>query len=81
MEYKLYAIYDKDAREYGPLFNAKNDVVASRYVAQMLKGIPSIDSYALYHMGEYDIEHGIVNITTNFVSECSELIEPVEDLE
>lgn len=79
MEYILYAIYDKDAKEFGPLFNAKNDVVASRYVSQMIKDVPSADSYALYQMGEYDVEHGITNICVKFVSECSYLIEPIED--
>lgn len=79
MIYNLYAIFDKDAKEYGPLFNAKNDVVASRYVEQMIKDVPHSDSYALYLMGEYDVENGIVNTKVEFVSDCSDLIDDVED--
>lgn len=79
MEYKLYSIYDKDAKEFGPLFNAKNDVVASRYVSQLLKDVDYVDSFALYLMGEFDVEHGITNICTTFVSDCSDLLGDIED--
>lgn len=79
MNYNLYSIYDKDAKEYGPLFNAKNDVVASRYVEQIVNDVPHLDSYSLFLMGEYDTELGIVNTKVEFVSDCSDLVEPVED--
>lgn len=79
MNYNLYSIYDKDAKEYGPLFNAKNDVVASRYVEEMVKDVSHLDSYALYLMGEYDTENGIVNIKVDFVSDCSDLVEPIKE--
>lgn len=79
MQYKLYSIYDKDAQEYGPLFNAKNDIVASRYVEEMLKDVNHADSYALYCMGEFDTENGISETNVSFVSDCSELVEDVED--
>lgn len=79
MQYKLYSIYDKDAKEFGPLFNAKNDVVASRYVEEMIKDVKHVDSYALYCMGEYDIEYGITETNVSFVSDCSNLVEIVED--
>lgn len=79
MQYKLYSIYDKDAQEYGPLFNAKNDIVASRYVEEMLKEVNHVDSYALYCMGEYDTEYGISETYVSFVSDCSNLIDTVED--
>lgn len=79
MVYKLYSIYDKDAKEYGPLFNAKNDVVASRYVEEMLKDVNHVDSYALYCMGDYDTEYGISDTFVTFVSDCSNLVEIVED--
>ena len=79
MTYKLYSIYDKDAKEYGPLFNAKNDIVASRYVEEMIKEVNHIDSYALYCMGEYDTEYGITETYVSFISDCSNLIDTVED--
>lgn len=80
MEYKLYAIYDKDAKEYGPLFNAKNDLVASRYVEEMIKDVNHPDSYALYCMGEYDTEYGITNQFISFVSDCSDLVDEPKDI-
>lgn len=79
MIYNLYAIYDKDAKEFGPLFNAKNDIVASRYVEEMIKEVNHVDSYALYCMGEYDTENGITETNVSFISDCSNLIDTVED--
>ena len=79
MLYKLYSIYDKDAKEFGPLFNAKNDIVASRYVEEMIKEVHHVDSYALYCMGEYDTEYGINNTDVSFISDCSDLVDIVED--
>lgn len=81
MQYKLYSIYDKDAKEYGPLFNAKNDIVASRYVEEMIKEVNHVDSYALYRMGEFDTEFGITETDVAFVSDCSELVELPKDIE
>lgn len=48
---KLYTIYDKLAGEHGPIFEAKNDLVAARSFAHALKGAPVID-YELYLVGE-----------------------------
>ena len=79
MIYNLYAIYDKDAKEYGPLFNAKNALIASRYVEEMIKEVNHVDSYALYCMGEYDTEYGITVTNVSFISDCSNLIDTIED--
>ena len=48
---KLYTIYDKLAGEHGPIFEAKNNLVAARSFAHALKGAPAID-YELYLVGE-----------------------------
>lgn len=79
MLYKLYSIYDKDAKEFGPLFNAKNDIVASRYVEEMVKDVKYIDSYALYCMGEYDTEYGIKDDNVSFISDCSNLVDDFKE--
>ena len=79
MIYNLYSIYDKDAQEYSPLFNAKNDIVASRYVEEMIKEVNHVDSYALYCMGEYDTEKGITNTDVVFVGDCAELVKNHEE--
>lgn len=81
MIYNLYAIYDKDAKEFGPLFNAKNAVIASRYVEEMIKDVKNVDPYALFCMGEYDTEKGIMMTTVNFISDCAEMNKFVEDTE
>lgn len=79
MIYNLYSIYDKDANEYGPLFNAKNALIASRYVEQMLEEVKNVDPYALYRMGEYDTEKGIIDSNVSFVGDCSELLKNHEE--
>ena len=81
MIYNLYAIYDKDAEEYGPLFNAKNALIASRYVEEMITEVKNVDPYALYCMGEYDTEKGIINTNVHFISDCTEMNEFVRDTE
>lgn len=47
---KLYTIFDKLAGEHGPVFEAKNDLVAARSFAHALKGAPTID-YDLFQVG------------------------------
>ena len=47
---KLYTIYDKLAGEYGPVFEAKNDLVAARSFAHALRGAPAVD-YDLFQVG------------------------------
>lgn len=79
MIYNLYSIYDKDAQEFGPLFNAKNALIASRYVEQMMKDVVDVDPYAIYKMGEYDTEKGIKDINVSFVGDCSELLKNHEE--
>lgn len=79
MKYNLYSIYDKDAQEYGPLFNAKNALIASRYVEQMIKDVENVDPYAIYKMGEYDTENGITDTNVSFVGDCSELLKNHEE--
>lgn len=79
MIYNLYSIYDKDAQEFGPLFNAKNVLIASRYVEQIMKDCVGVDSYAIYCMGEYDTENGIKDTNVSFVGDCSELLKNHEE--
>lgn len=81
MIYNLYSIYDKDAQEYGPLFNAKNALIACRYVEQMLDEVKNVDPYAVYRMGEYDTEKGIIDTNVSLICDCSEMNQFVEDTE
>lgn len=47
----LYSIYDKVADEFGPIYEAKNDMVASRAYASLVKPNMAHD-YELYAVGE-----------------------------
>lgn len=58
----LYVIYDKIADEFGPILEAKNDMVAARSYASVVKPNMAHD-YDLYAVGERvsgDIEKVIV---------------------
>lgn len=57
---RLYCIFDTVANESGPIFNAKNNDVACRYIVDMLlrqyKGQLVEEDYKLYCLGTYDSE-------------------------
>lgn len=59
---RLYSLFDSVAEEYGPIFQAKNNDVALRNVIQMFMemhvDIASLESYHLYHVGDFDSELG-----------------------
>lgn len=57
MNYDLYTIVDKLAGEAGPIFQAKNSLVAMRYVKEMLKD-SNVDpsEYDLVRLGHFDTE-------------------------
>ncbi len=58
MKINVYTIYDKLARESGPLFQAKNDKVAYRQFCTQLKEIKNIqkEDFELLNIAEYDNE-------------------------
>ncbi len=58
MKMRIYTIYDKLAREGGPLFQAKNDQVAHRQFQTQLNSMPNIEiaDFELRCVGEYDNE-------------------------
>jgi hypothetical protein len=49
----VYVIYDSLAQEAGPIFAAKNDLVALRASGKL---IGESDEYTVYCIGEYDNE-------------------------
>ena len=59
---RLYAIYDKIAEEFGELMNAKHDAVALRGydIAMQRAGSGRRAEYALYCLGEMDMETGMI---------------------
>lgn len=57
MKYELYTIYDVVADECGPIFQAKNFPVATRYVEEMLKGTSvKLSDYYLKQVGCFDTD-------------------------
>ena len=59
---RLYAIYDKIAEEFGEIMNAKHDAVALRGydIAMQRAGTGRRAEYALYCLGEMDMETGMI---------------------
>lgn len=55
---ELYTIYDKVAEEAGPIFQAKNLGVASRYIQEMFKQNKNIvaSDYDVICLGTFDSE-------------------------
>lgn len=56
---RLYAIYDRVAEESGPIFEAKNDLIALRMTEEFISKHP--DDYWVMYIGDYS--HDPVRIT------------------
>lgn len=54
MVYNLYTVYDRLAKEAGPIFVAVNDQVAERQFRKLIVGSDNPADYQLYNLGEYD---------------------------
>lgn len=65
MKVRLYSIYDKGANEYGPLFPAKNDHLASRFYFQTISGSDYKSELELYAITEMDNESGQLDLCFN----------------
>lgn len=57
---KLFSVFDWKAREFGPIFEAKNEDVAIRQFKNMLSSERMLcpEDYSLYCFGEFDREKG-----------------------
>lgn len=77
MKQKLFALYDKVAEQYGPIFQAVNINTAIRTVQNMK--IRAYEDFDLYELGEWDMELGTLKtydeklfinwVTPTFVNE------------
>ena len=47
----LCVVYDKVAKEHGPIFEAKSDAVAKRMFANLMKDTPNPDDFGLVVCG------------------------------
>jgi hypothetical protein len=61
MKMHIYTIYDELAKEYGPLFEAKNDFVALRNFRNMK--IPG-PAFKLFKLGSVDREDECITVDT-----------------
>lgn len=59
MELRLYCIWDRLAKESGPIFQGKNDLVAIRSFRIATKEINAAE-VCLYYVGEYDTEKAAI---------------------
>jgi len=67
MTEQLYAIYDKLAEEYGPLFDAQNEAVAQRkYLTSLKKHDLKEEEYVLTFIGTYDTDKGLIIAKEHF---------------
>lgn len=47
----LCVVYDKVAKEHGPIFEAKSDAIAKRMFGNLMKDTPNPDDFALVVCG------------------------------
>ncbi len=84
MKINVYTIYDKLARESGPLFQAKNDQVAYRQFCTQLKEIKNIqkEDFELLNIAEYDNESCqlqdmiTIRVDTEWLAFCEKNLKP-----
>lgn len=80
----LYTVKDSVAEEFGPLFQAKNDGVATRMFLELLKQTKQPFEYKLFMVGQFDHDTGLIDpvspepVVLSLVEE--ELIISKEDL-
>lgn len=74
-----YSIYDSVAKEYGPLFPAKNDDVAKRHYKALLRDIPDKEEYKLYCCGSFDPESGQFGLPFNTYEVVTEVVNELHE--
>lgn len=57
----LYTVYDSIAESYGPLYHAKNNMVAMRNFKDLIKNCPDKSEFDLYFVGSFDDEKGLIS--------------------
>lgn len=80
MKYKMYTIYDKVAKNYGPPFLSVNEDVADRSFKNYLRSDKNLQSkdYELYYVCDWDDEGGFVAVDSD-EARWSQLPEKVEE--
>lgn len=75
---KIYTVKDKVADEFGPIFNAANDAVASRNFKQLLGSTPYPEDFELYEVGSFSNETGWIEADAGptFVADYSSFKDP-----
>lgn len=66
MKQKLFALYDKVAEQFGPIFQAVNVNTAVRTVQNMK--IRAYEDFDLYMVGEWDMESGLLKVSESMDS-------------
>jgi len=62
MKLIMYAIFDESMQEFGPIMEAKNDLVAMRGYIGVVDKLPLQvrNDYKLYKIGVFDTEDGLI---------------------
>ena len=64
MRTQLYSVYDTIAAVFNKPFTEHNDESAKRAFTNSASEQPNINDYALYHLGEYDDNSGVITPVT-----------------
>ncbi|MBA7535562.1 hypothetical protein ES705_27820 [subsurface metagenome] len=60
MKTELYVVYDKVAEESGPIFEARNEGVASRQYAKFINKADAPADYLLFRIGSLDHDSSVI---------------------
>ncbi len=81
MKYELYTIYDTVSEEHGPVFQAKNLAVATRYVDDMVRGTNiKLSDYYLKCVGYFDTDGGSLTTGNESTYRLDHIITLSDDL-
>ena len=68
MQQKIFSVFDKVAKEFGPPFCAKNDDVAKRQFNHLVRSQElDLADYELWILGGFDTEKGLTHIEHNLL--------------
>lgn len=61
MKTQLFSVYDKIAKDFGPIYQQINAQAASRSFQAGAKNQPNTEDFSLYYMGDYDTVTGKID--------------------
>lgn len=79
-----YSVLDRKAKEYSPVFSAKNDDVARRIIVNSLRQDSQLvlypADYVVVHLCDFDMESGdIIKLEGSFIHVVAELVDLIPE--